>query len=139
MVAHQDLSLPRILARFRELTTSLGDPDVAQNSARMSEVLKERGQLERRAVAYEEWLKLRDAIGEAEGMVEDPEYREIAEEELPRLFERFARRDRSRSRETGGYGLGLSIVRAIARAHRGSAEARAPPGGGLALEVVLPA
>ncbi|MHC4954547.1 MAG: peptide chain release factor 1 [Planctomycetota bacterium] len=85
MVAQQDLSLPRILARFRELTAALGDPDVAQNSARMSEVLKERGQLERRAVAYEEWLKLRDAIGEAELMLEDPEYKEIAEEELGRL------------------------------------------------------
>ena len=50
---------------------------------------------------------------------------EIAAEELPRLFDRFSRPDRSRSRQTGGYGLGLSIV----RAHRGSAEATALPGG----------
>ena len=63
----------------------------------------------------------------------------IAPEELPRLFERFTRRERSRSRQTGGYGLGLSIVRAIARAHHGSAEARALPCGGLAVEVALPA
>ena len=62
----------------------------------------------------------------------------ITAEELPRLFDRFTRRDRSRSRQTGGYGLGLSIVRAIARAHRGSAEATALPGGGLAVEVALP-
>ena len=50
---------------------------------------------------------------------------EIAAEELPRLFDRFSRPDRSRSRQTGGYGLGLSIV----RAHPGSAEATALPGG----------
>ncbi len=86
MAAHdEDLSLTRILARFRELTGMLEDPEVAQNSARMSEVLKERGQLERRAVAFEQWLKLRDAVAEAQEMMEDPEYREIAEEELGRL------------------------------------------------------
>ena len=62
----------------------------------------------------------------------------IGEQELPRLFERFTRRERSRSRQTGGYGLGLSIVRAIADAHHGSADATALPGGGLAVEVALP-
>ena len=62
----------------------------------------------------------------------------IAEEEAPRLFERFARLDASRTRGRGGYGLGLSIVRAIVRAHRGEATARSLPGGGLAVEVSLP-
>ena len=63
---------------------------------------------------------------------------QIPEEEVPRLFERFARLERSRTRGRGGYGLGLSIVRAIARAHRGTATARSLSEGGLATEVELP-
>lgn len=63
----------------------------------------------------------------------------IPEDEVPRLFDRFARRDRSRSRETGGYGLGLSIVRSIARRHGGSVSAQARGDGGLTVTVHLPA
>jgi hypothetical protein len=62
----------------------------------------------------------------------------IAAEDAPRLFERFARLERARTRGRGGYGLGLSIVRAIVRAHRGAVTARALPGGGLEVEVTLP-
>ena len=62
----------------------------------------------------------------------------IPADEAPRLFERFARMEGSRTRGRGGYGLGLSIVRAIVRAHRGEVTARALPGGGLAVEVSLP-
>ena len=62
----------------------------------------------------------------------------IPAEDAPRLFERFARLERARTRGRGGYGLGLSIVRAIVRAHRGAVAARALPGGGLEVEVSLP-
>lgn len=54
------------------------------------------------------------------------------------LFERFRRLDTSRSRETGGHGLGLAIVRAVARHHGGDASAR-PVAGGVAFEVRVPA
>lgn len=53
------------------------------------------------------------------------------------LFERFRRLDTSRSRETGGHGLGLAIVRAVARHHGGDALAR-PVDGGVAFEVRVP-
>ena len=42
---------------------------------------------------------------------------------LDRLFDRFYRADSSRSRETGGYGIGLSVARAIATSHGGTIEA----------------
>ena len=42
---------------------------------------------------------------------------------LDRLFDRFYRADLSRSRETGGYGIGLSVARAIATSHSGTIEA----------------
>ena len=63
---------------------------------------------------------------------------EIEDDDVGRLFDRFARLDRSRSRATGGYGLGLSIVRAIARSHGGEAHASARRGGGLDVTVMLP-
>lgn len=63
----------------------------------------------------------------------------IPEPELPQLFERFYRRERSRNRHEGGSGLGLAIVAAIAEAHGGTIEATAPPTGGLTMTVRLPA
>jgi two-component system OmpR family sensor kinase len=55
------------------------------------------------------------------------------------LFERFYRADPSRARDSGGSGLGLSIVSAIAAAHGGSASARPRDGGGAVFRVELPA
>ncbi len=48
----------------------------------------------------------------------------IRPEDLPHLFERFYRADRSRTRETGNAGLGLAIARAIAQAHGGTIRAQ---------------
>jgi signal transduction histidine kinase len=58
--------------------------------------------------------------------------------ERERVFERLYRTDRARSRSSGGAGLGLSIVRAIAEAHKGSVGASAAPGGGARVALVLP-
>jgi two-component system phosphate regulon sensor histidine kinase PhoR len=54
----------------------------------------------------------------------------IAEEHLNRLFERFYRVDRSRSRNQGGSGLGLSIVKHLVEAHGQTIHARSLPGKG---------
>ncbi|MHC5016815.1 MAG: ATP-binding protein [Planctomycetota bacterium] len=58
---------------------------------------------------------------------------------LPRLFERFYRVDRARSRELGGTGLGLAIVKHIALVHGGQAEAESAAGTGSVFRIVLPA
>jgi two-component system, OmpR family, sensor kinase len=63
----------------------------------------------------------------------------LSEEEAAQVFERFFRVDSSRTRASGGVGLGLSIVAAVAQAHGGSAEARPTPGGGATFVVAIPA
>jgi len=62
----------------------------------------------------------------------------IPEEERERVFQRFYRVDRARSRATGGSGLGLAIVRTLAELHGGSVAAASHPGGGAVLTVRLP-
>ncbi|WP_294518149.1 HAMP domain-containing sensor histidine kinase [uncultured Pseudoflavonifractor sp.] len=63
----------------------------------------------------------------------------IPEEDLPKVFDRFYRVDKARSREAGGTGLGLSIVRDTARQHGGSVTVRRrDPEPGTCFEVVFP-
>ena len=62
----------------------------------------------------------------------------IPQEHLEHLFERFYRADPSRARASGGSGLGLSIVEAIARGHEGSVEVESCLGDGATFRIVLP-
>jgi signal transduction histidine kinase len=62
----------------------------------------------------------------------------IAEAEIERVFEPFYRVEGSRSRATGGVGLGLSVARDIARAHGGELTLRNRAGGGLEAILTLP-
>jgi signal transduction histidine kinase len=62
----------------------------------------------------------------------------IPEEELPHIFNRFHRGDKSRHTETGETGLGLAIVKALVEAHGGSVMAESKPGEGTIIRLVFP-
>ena len=62
----------------------------------------------------------------------------IASDDLPRLFDRFYRADPSRSRETGGSGLGLTIARRLVESHGGTIEVRSVVGEGSRFTIRLP-
>ena len=82
-------------------------------------------------------VELRDDDGRATLTVAD-HGPGLTEEQASRVFERFYRVDSSRTRASGGAGLGLSIVSAVTEAHGGTVEARPTPGGGATLVVTLP-
>lgn len=62
----------------------------------------------------------------------------ISEKDLPRIFERFYRVDKARSRELGGTGLGLSIVKHIVQAHAGQVWVRSTLGKGSSFSFTIP-
>jgi signal transduction histidine kinase len=62
----------------------------------------------------------------------------LPEEELERVFRPFYRVEQSRSRDTGGVGLGLAVARTVFRAHGGDVSLANRPPGGLRAAVTLP-
>jgi signal transduction histidine kinase len=62
----------------------------------------------------------------------------IDPQDIPRVFERFYRADNSRSRATGGAGIGLSIAKAIVESHGGTISAVSQPGRGSEFLITLP-
>ncbi|MDC7223700.1 MAG: HAMP domain-containing sensor histidine kinase [Spirochaetales bacterium] len=62
----------------------------------------------------------------------------IEAKDLPHIFERFYRADKSRNRETPGTGLGLAIAKEVVELHRGTIRAESPEGGGAVFRISLP-
>jgi two-component system phosphate regulon sensor histidine kinase PhoR len=84
------------------------------------------------------WISLRHTAGGVALSVKDRGIG-IPPKDLPRVFERFYRVDKARSRELGGTGLGLAIVKHIMLAHGGSVRAESEPGAGSTFTIELPA
>lgn len=82
-------------------------------------------------------IQLRDEGDDAVMKVQDTGAG-IAPKDLPHIFERFYRADASRSRATGGSGIGLTITKAIVDAHRGRIEVESKPMEGAKFIVMLP-
>ena len=85
-------------------------------------------------------VTVRTAIEDGDGVLEVADSGPgLSPEQADRAFEPFYRSDPSRDRTTGGAGLGLAIVAAIAKAHGGSVEVAETPGGGATFRVLVPA
>ena len=82
-------------------------------------------------------VSVRGMGDEAEVRVEDSGAG-ISQEDLPHVFERFYRVDKSRSRATGGVGLGLTIARRLVEAHGGKVSVQSEAGKGSAFTFTLP-
>jgi two-component system phosphate regulon sensor histidine kinase PhoR len=83
------------------------------------------------------WLRVRREAGYAIAEVEDTGIG-IEPKDRERIFERFYRVDKARSREVGGTGLGLSIVKHVMLSHGGSVQVESEPGRGSVFRIHLP-
>jgi two-component system, OmpR family, phosphate regulon sensor histidine kinase PhoR len=83
------------------------------------------------------WVTGRQTDGEIELVVKD-DGPGIEARHLPRIFERFYRVDKGRSRDMGGTGLGLSIVKHLVNAMKGEVRVESAPGAGSTFYVTLP-
>jgi signal transduction histidine kinase len=123
----------------------IGEPVVwrshgpAPLSCRANEVRRAIRNLVENAVAYghKADVSLREGQGNYEIVVDDSGPG-IPAEDIPRVFEPFVRLETSRNLETGGTGLGLTLVKAIAEGHGGAVVLGERPGGGLRARLILP-
>lgn len=143
VAAHVGEALAPIALRDREITlvTRL-QPDVRPALAdrdRLGQVLMN---LVRNAVAHTPEggmvsIELSEADGERVALAVEDTGAGIAPDELERIFDRFYRTDASRSRATGGFGLGLSICRDLVQAMGGTITVESEPGRGSRFSVLL--
>jgi two-component system, OmpR family, sensor kinase len=130
----------RAVAPQREITLSANGPVVVEgDDTRLRQVV---GNLVRNALvhtpqqtAIEIAVSTVDGVGRISVADHGPG---LSSEEMVRIFEPFYRADPSRSRDSGGAGLGLSIVNAVVSAHGGQVHVKETSGGGVTFEVELP-
>jgi signal transduction histidine kinase len=123
----------------------LGEPvswaahDPAPISCRPNEIKRAVRNLVENAVAYGHKAEVRIAdTGDGYDVLVEDEGPGIPENERQRVFEPFVRLESSRNEETGGTGLGLTLVKAIAEGHGGDVRLETRPGGGLRARMHLP-
>jgi two-component system OmpR family sensor kinase len=130
----------RAVAPQREITLSTNGPVVVEgDDTRLRQVL---GNLVRNALVHtpqqtpiEIGVSRVDGVGRISVVDHGPG---LSSDEMVRIFEPFFRADPSRSRDSGGAGLGLSIVNAVVSAHGGEVHVKKTSGGGATFEVELP-
>jgi signal transduction histidine kinase len=136
VVAEQPQAMVKGLSLAIDLPAGL--PAVNIDSQRISQVLRNllnnavahtaEGSITVSARQQDKWVEI-SVADTGEG---------IPEKELPEIFERFYRVDKSRTRATGGSGLGLTIARRLVEAHGGSIEAYSEEGKGSRFTFTLP-
>jgi two-component system OmpR family sensor kinase len=140
LIASDTAADARAVAPRREITISAPGPVVvAGDDTRLRQVL---GNLVRNALvhtpqqsAIEIAVSTVDGVGRMSVIDHGPGLKPA---ELEHIFEPFYRADPSRSRDSGGAGLGLSIVSAVVGAHGGNVKVTETSGGGATFEVELP-
>ena len=142
-IAHDAVRQMRLLAEPKAISLDLdanGPLTVSGDATRLRELVTI---LLDNAIKYSDsgtavHIDLKRNGGSAELRVVD-EGRGIQAGALPRIFDRFFRADKARSRDMGGTGLGLAIAKWIAEAHHGTITIDSTPGRGTAVTVELPA
>jgi two-component system OmpR family sensor kinase len=140
LIARDAAADARAVAPQREITLSAnGSVVVEGDDTRLRQVL---GNLVRNALVHtpqqtpvEISVSTEDGVGRISVVDHGPGLRP---DEVERIFEPFYRADPSRSRDSGGAGLGLSIVNAVVSAHGGQVHVNETSGGGVTFEVELP-
>ncbi|MFF5994341.1 ATP-binding protein [Lysinibacillus sp. KU-BSD001] len=145
-------SLQEVLVRAADLTSQRLDEKNMQFNVDFKEELIVQGDANRliqiftnliyNAIMYspeETTISIRIFKKDAWGVVEiEDEGMGIQKSEIPRVFERFYRVDRARSRNSGGTGLGLAIVKHLVEAHQGKIQVESEVGKGTTMRILLP-
>jgi two-component system OmpR family sensor kinase len=139
-IAKDAVADARVVAPQREISLNANGPVVVTgDDTRLRQVM---GNLMRNALVHtpqqtpiEVAVATDDGLGRMSVADHGPG---LAEGDVGRIFEPFYRADPSRSRDSGGAGLGLSIVSAVVAAHGGHVKVRPTDGGGATFEVELP-
>jgi two-component system OmpR family sensor kinase len=139
-IAQDAVDDARVVAPLREITLHASEPVVVNgDDPRLRQVM---GNLMRNALVHtptrtpiEVEVSTEDSVARISVTDHGPG---LPDEDAHRIFEPFYRADPSRSRDSGGAGLGLSIVSAVVAAHGGRVQVRETSGGGATFEVELP-
>ena len=80
--------LEAVEKRYEELTQKIADPEIIAQTSEWTKLMKEHSEIEEVALKYREYKKIQDDLKEAEGMLSDPEMKELAEEEIQEAREK---------------------------------------------------